>query len=63
MTEEKIDITVKPGGAINVDASGFQGQSCNKATAFIEQLGRVQQKEHKPEFYRQEHIQNPLFNK
>lgn len=48
-----IHVTVDPTGKIEIEAVGFRGADCEKATAFLEQaLGKVNRKEHKPEFYR-----------
>ena len=49
-----IEIIVKPDGSLKIDAMGFQGADCEKATAFLEQaLGKVSGKQKKPEYYRQ----------
>jgi len=49
-----IEIIVKPDGSLKIDAVGFQGADCEKATRFLEQaLGRVAGKQKKPEFHRQ----------
>ena len=48
-----IQVIVSPTGEIKIDAVGFQGADCEKATAFLEQaLGRVSGKQKKPEYYR-----------
>ena len=45
-----IEVTVAPDGGLSVDAAGFSGPGCGKATAFLEEaLGRVSSKRLKPE--------------
>ena len=47
-----IEIIIGPGGEIKIDAIGFKGADCEKATAFLEKaLGVVGQKSKKPEFH------------
>ena len=47
-----IEIIVTPEGSFQIDAVGFQGTDCTKATRFLEEaLGNVQQREKKPEFH------------
>lgn len=54
MSGKTIEVIVQPDGSIKIDAVGFQGADCEKATAFLEQaLGTVAGKEKKPEYYRQ----------
>lgn len=55
MSEPKtIKITVK-GGQAKVEASGYSGGECLKATKFLEKLlGPVQSQEKKSEFYEQQ---------
>ncbi len=49
-----IEVIVKPDGSLKIDAVGFQGADCEKATRFLEQaLGKVAGKQKKPEHYRQ----------
>jgi hypothetical protein len=49
-----IEVTVSPIGDIQIDAIGFKGSDCEKATKFLEEaLGSVAQKQHKPEFQQQ----------
>ena len=50
---KSIEVIVKPDGTLKIDAVGFQGADCEKATRFLEQaLGTVEGKQKKPEFYR-----------
>lgn len=49
-----IEIIVTPNGEIQIDAVGFKGPDCEKATQFLEEaLGVVKQKQRKPEFNQQ----------
>ena len=49
-----IEVIVNTGGGIRIDAVGFKGADCEKATAFLEKaLGTVKGKQKKPEYYRQ----------
>ena len=49
-----IEVIVKPDGSLKIDAAGFQGADCEKATAFLEKaLGAVTGRQKKPEHYRQ----------
>jgi hypothetical protein len=51
---KSIEVIVQPDGSLKIDAVGFQGTDCEKATAFLEQaLGKIAGKQKKPEFYRQ----------
>jgi len=46
-----IEIIVSPSGDVAIDAVGFKGSDCEKATAFLEEaLGVVGRKSKKPEF-------------
>ena len=47
-----IEIIIAPSGEIQIDAVGFKGSDCEKATAFLEQaLGVVGKKIKKPEYH------------
>ena len=49
-----IEIIVSMAGEIQIDAIGFKGADCEKATEFLEvALGVVNQKQKKPEFHQQ----------
>ncbi len=53
MTQRTIEITISPSGEIKIDAIGFTGADCEKATAFLEKaLGTAKAKTRKPEYYR-----------
>lgn len=46
-----IEIIVLPTGDISIDAVGFKGADCEKATRFIEDaLGSVARRNRKPEY-------------
>lgn len=46
-----IEVIVQTDGSLKIDAVGFQGADCEKATAFIEQaLGQVADRQRKPEY-------------
>ena len=48
-----IEILITPAGQLTINAAGFAGLDCEKATAFLEQaLGAVTTKQRKPEYYR-----------
>jgi hypothetical protein len=48
-----IEVIIGPDGSLKIDAVGFQGADCERATAFLEKaLGRVSAKHKKPERYR-----------
>ena len=46
-----IEVIVDTAGQIKIDAVGFQGADCEKATAFLEEaLGIVSERRRKPEY-------------
>lgn len=48
-----IEVTVSPTGEVTVEAVGFTGQACEKATQAIEEaLGVTTEKRKKPEYHR-----------
>ena len=50
------EVIVDAGGGIKIDAAGFKGADCEKATAFLERaLGQVKGRTKKPEYHR--HVQ------
>ncbi len=52
MNNKTIEIVIGPGGAIQIDAVGFKGADCEKATKFLEEaLGMVGKKVKKPEYH------------
>jgi len=55
MTTKTIEVVVSPDGGITIDAAGFRGADCEKATAFLEKaLGVVNDRTRKPDYYRRE---------
>ncbi|WP_028550820.1 DUF2997 domain-containing protein [Paenibacillus sp. UNC451MF] len=47
-----IEIIVKTDGTLSIEAVGFQGKSCEKATQALEKaLGTTEQRKKKPEYY------------
>jgi hypothetical protein len=56
-----IEVIVQPDGQLKIDAVGFKGADCEKATAFLEKaLGQVKGKAKKPEYYRQNQRQQQI---
>jgi len=44
-----IEVVIQPSGALKIDAVGFQGADCEKATRFLEEaLGQVRSRTRKP---------------
>ena len=61
---KEIEIIIHPDGSVSVEAHGYEGPDCKEATRFIERaLGNVQQRKHKPEYYRRAARQNTLRQK
>ena len=51
-TQRTIEVTVDPGGNIQIEGVGFQGSDCEKATKFLEEaLGTVTTRTKKPEYH------------
>ena len=51
-SKKSIEVTIQPTGEISIDAVGFKGADCEKATKFLEDaLGLVQEKRKKPEYH------------
>jgi len=49
-----IEVIVSQTGEVKIDALGFKGADCEKATKFLEQaLGQVSSKQKKPEYHAQ----------
>ncbi len=54
-----IEIIIGVGGEIQIDAVGFKGPDCEKATKFLEEaLGVVRQTTKKPEYHRRNTTKN-----
>ena len=57
MTQKTIEVIVAPDGSLKIEAMGFKGADCERATAFLERaLGRVGKKVKKPEYYHREEV-------
>ena len=51
---KSIEVTIKTDGKVEIEAIGFKGGACEKATQAIEQaLGTVAARKKKPEYYQQ----------
>ena len=51
---KQIEVIVHPDGSLKIDALGFKGADCEKATRFLElALGRQTGNQRKPEYHRQ----------
>jgi hypothetical protein len=49
---KKVEIVFPPSGELQVEAVGFRGADCEKATQFLEQaLGKLVNRWHKPEYH------------
>ena len=56
-----IEVVVGTQGEIKIDAVGFKGADCEKATAFLEKaLGQVKARQKKPEFHQRVQAQQRL---
>jgi len=50
--KKAIEVTIRPDGAISIDAVGFKGADCEQATRFLEDaLGVVTAEQQKPEYH------------
>lgn len=50
--KKSIEIIVSPNGEIQIDAVGFKGADCDRATRFLEEaLGVVSNRAKKPEYH------------
>ena len=47
-----VEIIIQASGQLTINAAGFSGTDCEKATAFLEQaLGKLTAKQRKPEWH------------
>jgi hypothetical protein len=54
-----VEIIIKTSGQLTINAAGFTGSDCEKATAFLEQaLGQIAAKQRKPEWHHRNHRTN-----
>ncbi len=61
MSGKSIEVIVQPDGSLKIDAVGFQGADCEKATEFLEKvLGQTTEKQRKPEYHRRVHTQQQV---
>ena len=61
--KQQIDVWVSPEGAITIDAQGYTGNTCEEATAFLEQeLGSIGRRQRTRDWYRRGHNQNHTDN-
>jgi hypothetical protein len=52
MKQRAIEVVVTPDGRVQIEAVGFSGPDCEKATAFLEQaLGNAGPRHRKIEYY------------
>ena len=53
MKTPSIELLILSSGEIQIEAVGFHGADCEKATAFLAQaLGKINRTNRKPEYYR-----------
>ena len=51
MNKRSIEVIVMPDGSLIIDAIGFKGPECDKATRFLEEaLGQIAAKQRKPAY-------------
>jgi hypothetical protein len=61
MSGKSIEVIVQPDGSLKIDAVGFQGADCEKATEFLEKaLGQTRSKQKKPEYHRRVRTQQQV---
>ena len=57
MSKSTIEVVIDPYGGLKIEARGFKGADCERATAFLEKaLGRISGRRKKPEYYRREEL-------
>lgn len=57
MKQRTIELIVGPDGSLKIEAMGFKGSDCERATAFLEKaLGQISSKGKKPEYYHREEL-------
>lgn len=62
MAEQRIRVVINPKGEVTMEALGFVGDACEKATRELEEaLGQVEKRVHKPE-YHQRNVQQRTQN-
>lgn len=62
-SNQRIDVWISPEGAITIDAVGYTENTCEEATAFLEQaLGTVGRKQRTRDYYRRQSDSNRNHN-
>jgi hypothetical protein len=57
MSKKTIEVVIGPDGSLKIQALGFKGADCERATTFLEKaLGRVSGRTKKPEYYHREEL-------
>ena len=57
MTRKTVELVIGLDGSLKIEAMGFKGADCERATAFLEKaLGRISGRSKKPEYYHREEI-------
>ncbi len=51
MNNAKIIVTITPGKPMQVNVVGGEGQSCTELTKPLEEMGAVEEREYKTEYY------------
>lgn len=58
-SNQQIEVWISPEGALTIDAVGFQGNTCEEATRFLEEsLGTVGRKQRSSDWYRRSSNKN-----
>ncbi|MEA3207893.1 MAG: hypothetical protein QOE70_950 [Chthoniobacter sp.] len=54
MSNKSIEVLIQPSGEVQIEAVGFKGNACEKATAALEAaLGATKARRKKPEYHQQ----------
>ena len=51
MQNQEIEITIRPDGKIEYTIKGVKGSACERISALLEQLGKVEEANNTGEFY------------
>lgn len=61
--EKKIKVTIDKAGKVSLQATGYKGQSCMEATAFIEKaIGTVESRTKTSDFYKKSDVSDQVHN-
>ncbi len=53
----EVKVVIKPDGSVTYEVEGARGATCVEETEFIDQLGEIEKRDFKPEYYEtEEHI-------